>query len=57
MVEGLSSNNTSNRFKFIMAPTHGKACGLGRRNGTITLPYEKSKTIDNMLLYPVPSDP
>ena len=38
MIEGLSSNNTSNCFKFIMAPTHGKACGLGRRNGTITLP-------------------
>ena len=38
MTKSLLSNNTSNRFKFIMAPTHGKTCGLGRRNGTKTLP-------------------
>ena len=38
MTERLLSNNISNRFKFIMAPTLGKTCGLGRRNGTITLP-------------------
>ena len=37
MTESLSSNSTSNHFKFIMAPTCGKTCGLGRRNGTITL--------------------
>ena len=37
MAENLFSNNTSNRFKFIMAPTHGKTCGLGRRNGATTL--------------------
>ena len=38
MTESLFSNNTSNRFKFIMTPTRGKTCGLGRRNGTVTLP-------------------
>ena len=38
MTENLFSNNISNRFKFIMAPTHGKTCGLGRRNGAATLP-------------------
>ena len=37
MTESLLANNTSNRFKFIMAPTRGKTCGLGRRNGAITL--------------------
>ena len=31
-----TKNNTSNRFKFIMAPSCGKTCGLGRRNGTTT---------------------
>ena len=38
MTEILLSNNTSNRFKFIMTPTRGKTCGLRIRNGTITLP-------------------
>ena len=38
MTESLLSNSTSNRFKFIMAPTRAKTCGLGRRNETITLP-------------------
>ena len=37
MTESLSSNSTSNHFEFIMALTRGKTCGLGRRNGTITL--------------------
>ena len=36
MTESLSSNNTSNRFKFIMTPKRGKTCGLRHRNGTIT---------------------
>ena len=26
--QSLLSNNTSNRFKFIMTPTHGKTCGI-----------------------------
>ena len=38
MIQHLLSNNTSNRFKFIMAPTRGKTCDLGCRNGTVTLP-------------------
>ena len=38
MTKRLLSNNTPNYFKFIMAPTRGKTCGLGHRNGTITLP-------------------
>ena len=50
MTESLLSNNTSNRFKFIMTPTRGKTCGLRRRNGTITLPSGKSRTVDNILL-------
>ena len=37
VTESLLSSNTSNRFKFIMAPNRGKTCGLGRRNGTTTL--------------------
>ena len=35
---------------FIMTSTRGKICGLGRRNGTITLLSGKSRTVDNMLL-------
>ena len=50
MTESLLSNNTSNYFKFIMTPIHGKTCGLRRRNGTITLPSGKLRTVDNMLL-------
>ena len=50
MTKSLLSNKTSNRFEFIMAPNHGKTCGLGRRKGTKTLPSGKSKTVDNMLL-------
>ena len=38
MTKKLMSNNTSNRFKLIMAPIRGKTCGLGRGNETITLP-------------------
>ena len=26
MIESLLSNNTSDRFKFIMTPTHGEKC-------------------------------
>ena len=37
-------------FKFIMTPTRRKSLGLCRRNGTITLPSRKSRTVDNMLL-------
>ena len=37
-------------FKFIMTPTRGKTCCLRRRNGTITLPSRKPRTVDNMLL-------
>ena len=43
-------NNTSNRFKFIMTPTSGKTCGLHCGNGAITLPSQKPRTVDNMLL-------
>ena len=50
MTESLLSNNTSNRFRFIMTPTRGKTCGLRRRNGIITLPSRKPRTVDNMLL-------
>ena len=50
MTESLFSNNTSNRFMFIMTPIHGKICGLRRRNGTITLHTRKPKIADNMLL-------
>ena len=48
--KSLSSNNTSNRFKFIMTPTSGKTCGLRRRNGTITLSSQKPRAVRNMLL-------
>ena len=50
MTESLQSNNTSNPFKFIMTPTRRKTFGLGHRNGTITLPQGKSRTVDNMPL-------
>ena len=50
ITESLFSINTSNPFKFVMTSTRGKICGLGQRNGTITLPLGKSRTIDNMLL-------
>ena len=56
MTESLLSNNTSNRFKFIMTSTGGKTCGLRRRNGTITITSGKSRTVDNMLLQSVPSE-
>ena len=49
MTESLLSNNTSDRFKFIMTPTREKTCDLCRRNET-TLPSPKPRTIDNMLL-------
>ena len=50
MIESLLSNNTSNRFQFIMTPTRGKTCSLCRRDGRITLPSRKPRTVDNMLL-------
>ena len=50
MTENVLSNNTSNRFKFIMTPTRRKTYGRLRRNGTTTLPSRKPKTVDNMLL-------
>ena len=37
-------------FKFIMTPTHGKTCGLRRRNGTITLPLRKTRSVGSKLL-------
>ena len=48
--ESLLSNSTTSRFKFIMTLTHGKTCGLCRRNGAITLPSGKPRTVENMLL-------
>ena len=50
MAESLLSNNTSNRFQSIMTPARGKTYGLHRRNGTITLPSRKARTVDNMFL-------
>ena len=50
MTESLLLNNTSNRSKFIMAPTRGINCGLGHRYGTIILSSGKLRTVDNMLL-------
>ena len=50
MTESLLTNNTSNRFKFIMSPTREKNCGLRRKYGTTTLPSEVVRTVDNMLL-------
>ena len=50
MTESLLFNNASNRFKFIMTTTRGKTCGLCRRNETKTLPTQKQRTADNMLL-------
>ena len=41
MTESLLSNDTSNRFKFIMTLTRGKNCGPRRRNETITLLRKK----------------
>ena len=49
MTESLLSNNTSDRFEFIMTPTREKTCDLRRRNET-TLPSSKPRTVDNMLL-------
>ena len=50
MTEGLLTNNTTNRFKLIMTPPFGKTCGLPHKNGTITLPSGKVRTVENMLL-------
>ena len=50
MTENLLTNNTSNRFKLIMLLTCGKTCDLRRRNGTITLPSGKVRTVENVLL-------
>ena len=50
MTESLFSNNTSNRFKFIMTPIRGKTCDLCWRNETISRPSQKPRTVDNMLL-------
>ena len=43
MIEGLFSNNTWNRYKFIKTPTRGKTCGLRRRNGTMIHTFKKTK--------------
>ena len=43
MIDSLLSNNTSNRYKFIMTPTRGKICGLRRRNGTMIHTFRKTK--------------
>ena len=45
MTEILLSNNTSKHFKFIITPTRGKTCDLRRRNGTITPPSRRSRTV------------
>ena len=37
-------------INFITTPTGGKTCGLCRRNVTITVPSQKPRTVDNMLL-------
>ena len=50
MIESLLSNNTTNRFKFVMTSTRWKNRGLRRRNGTIPHTYRKPRTVDNMLL-------
>ena len=50
MTKRLLFNNTSNRINFIMTPTGVKTCGLCRRNVTITVPSQKPRTVDNMLL-------
>ena len=50
MTERLLSNSAISRFKFIMTLTRKKTCGLRRRNGTITLPSGKPRTVENMLL-------
>ena len=50
MIESLLSNSTISRFKFIMALTRGKTGSLRRRNGTITLPSGKPRTVENMPL-------
>ena len=49
MTESLLNSNTSNHFKLIMLQTCGKTCGLRRRNGTITLPSGKVRTVENMV--------
>ena len=56
MTESLLYNRTTSRFKFIRTLTCGKTCGLCRRNGAITLPSGKPRTVENMLLQPVPSE-
>ena len=50
MTENLLSNSTTSRFKFIVTLTHGKTCGLHRRNGTITLHSGKPRPAEKMLL-------
>ena len=50
MTENLLSNNILNSFKFITTPTREKTCSLRLRNGAISLPSQKPRTVDNMLL-------
>ena len=50
MTESLLSNNTSNRFKFVMDPTRRKTCDVCRSNGTITLLSQKLRTVEKILL-------
>ena len=45
MTEILLSDNTSNHFKFIMTQTRGKTCDLRRRNGALTPPSRKPRTV------------
>ena len=50
MTESLLSNSRSDRFMFIMTPTRG-------RNKTMTHTFRNTRTVDNMLLKPMPSEP
>ena len=49
MTESLLTNNISNRFKLIILQICGKTYSLCRRNGTITLPSGKVRTVENMV--------
>ena len=56
MIESLLSNNTTNRFKFVMTSTRWKNRDLRRRNGTMPHTCRKPRTVDSMLLWPVPHE-
>ena len=56
MIESLLSNNTTNRFKFLMTSTRWKNCGLRLRDGAMPHTCRKPRTVDSMLLWPVPHE-